>query len=240
MQAGAQISAPTSADHVGGRVILVGANAINDGTISTPDGQTIIAAGLQLGLAPHSSSDPTLRGLDVYVGAIADPLFPDNVYAGTATNSGIIDAFRADVTIAGREVHQLGVINSSTSASLNGRIDLLANYDAISNTNTQSEDPVPFLFRSTGLVEFGSGSVTQILPELDSTERVVGTELALGSQINVQGLAIHLEDEAIVLAPSAQVNMNAGIWQITHTGDNAAVALRFFRWPDLPRFRLDH
>ncbi len=222
VQRGAQITAPTSADHVGGRVILVGANAINDGTISTPDGQTIIAAGLQLGLAPHPSSDPSLRGLDVYVGAVADPLLPDLLYAGTATNSGIIDAFRADVTIAGREVNQLGVINSSTSVSLNGRIDLLASYDAISNTNTRAEDPPAFLPRSTGVVNFGPGSVTQILPEIESTERVVGSQLALGSQINVEGLAIHLEGDAVVLAPSATVTMNAGLWEITATGDGAA------------------
>ena len=136
VQRGAQISAPTSPDHVGGRVVLIGANATNDGTISTPDGQTIIAGGLQVGFAPHPSSDPSLRGLDVYVGAISDPLFPGTPYAGTATNSGIIDAPRADVTIAGSTVNQLGVINSSTSVSLNGRIDLLASYDAISNTNT--------------------------------------------------------------------------------------------------------
>ena len=146
VQSGAQISAPTSADHVGGRVVLIGANATNDGTISTPDGQTIIAAGLQVGFAPHSSNDPSLRGLDVFVGAISDPLFPGAPYAGTATNSGIIDAPRADVTIAGSVVNQLGVINSSTSVSLNGRIDLLANYDAISNTNTQ-QNPSPFLFQ---------------------------------------------------------------------------------------------
>ena len=227
VQRGAQISAPTSADHVGGRVMLIGANATNDGTISTPDGQTIIAGGLQVGLAPHPSSDPSLRGLDVYVGAISDPLFPGAPYAGTATNSGIIDAPRADVTIAGSTVNQLGVINSSTSVSLNGRIDLLANYDAISNTNTLLQNPPPFLFRSTGLVTFGSGSVTQILPELESPERAVGTQLALASQINVQGLAIHLDDDAIILAPSATVTMNAGTWQLLGSGNNASMLFVF-------------
>src|SRR5262249_17102420 len=70
VQSGAQISSPTSADHVGGRVALIGANVENDGTISSPDGQTILAAGLQVGFGSHSSSDPTLRGLDVFVGAV--------------------------------------------------------------------------------------------------------------------------------------------------------------------------
>lgn len=227
VQRGAQISAPTSPDHVGGRVMLIGANATNDGTISTPDGQTIIAAGLQLGVAAHPSSDPSLRGLDVYVGAINDPNFPGTHYAGTATNSGLIDALRADVTIAGSAVNQRGVINSSTSVSLNGRIDLLANYDAISNTNTLQEDPAPFLFQSTGLVTLGPGSVTQILPELESAERAVGLQLALPSQINVQGLAIHLDDNAITLAPSATVTMEAGTWHILGSGSNVASSFVF-------------
>src|SRR4029077_18982063 len=70
VQPGAQITSPTTADHVGGRVALIGANVTNDGTISTADGQTILASGLQVGLAAHSSSDPSLRGLDVFVGSV--------------------------------------------------------------------------------------------------------------------------------------------------------------------------
>ncbi|HEX4638344.1 MAG TPA: filamentous hemagglutinin N-terminal domain-containing protein, partial [Chthoniobacterales bacterium] len=209
VQAGAQITSPSSADHVGGRVALIGANVDNQGTISTPDGQTILAAGLQVGFAAHSSSDPTLRGLDVFVGQVG-------TYGGTAINGGLIDSPRADVTITGKEVDQLGFINSSTSVSLNGRIDLIAAYNAISNNASSGAQPNtqlgPFLFKSSGLVNFGSGSVTQILPELASTDRVVGTQLALASQINVSGIAIHFAGESVLYAPSAAVTMNAGAW----------------------------
>ena len=69
VQPGAVIKSPTSAEHVGGRVALIAPNVTNGGTISTPDGQTILAAGEQVGFAAHVSSDPHLRGLDVYVGA---------------------------------------------------------------------------------------------------------------------------------------------------------------------------
>jgi filamentous hemagglutinin len=206
VEAGAQITSPTSADHVGGRVALIGANVENDGTITTPDGQTILAAGLQVGMAAHSSSDPSLRGLDVYVGQVGS-------YAGTTINNGLIEAPRADVTMIGKEVDQLGFIDSSTSVSLNGRIDLLADYNALSGDpkNTQAS-ALPFLFQSSGLVTLGPNSVTQILPELSSAERIVGTELALPSQINIQGLAIHEAQNAIILAPSANISMEAGIW----------------------------
>jgi len=37
------------------------------------------------------------------------------------------------VIIAGKSVDQLGVIDSSTSVTLNGRIDLLADYNAVTN-----------------------------------------------------------------------------------------------------------
>ncbi len=210
VQAGANISSPTSADHVGGRVALIGANVTNAGTISTPDGQTILAAGLQVGVASHASGDPSLRGLDVYVGAVTDPASKLSAYAGSATNSGLIEAQHADVTIAGKAVNQLGFIDSSTSVSLNGRIDLLADYDAFS-TPTLAFAGTPFLFKSTGTVTLGASSVSQILPELDSKETVVGTELALPSKVVMEGQAIHFASGATLLAPNASVTANAGV-----------------------------
>jgi filamentous hemagglutinin family protein len=215
VQAGAQISAPTSADHVGGRVALIGANVDNEGTISTPDGQTILAGGLQVGLAAHSSDDPSLRGLDVFVGAIVDPNSQLEPYAGTATNGGLIDSPRANVTLEGKNVNQLGFINSSTSVSLNGRIDLLADYNAVPFVNGNIQpvtNPPSFLFSSSGVATLGANSVTQVVPEYSSSERIVGTELALASQVNIQGLAIHSVSDSILFAPSANVSIRAGQW----------------------------
>lgn len=211
VQAGAIISAPTNEAHVGGRVALVGANVTNEGTISTPDGQTIIAAGLQVGMTAHDSDDPSLRGLDVWVGDVGD-------YAGQAVNRGLIDAQRASVVITGKDVQQLGGIDSSTSVSLNGRIDLLANYGAVPNPDYDPEIPsrgAQFFYSQTGLVTVGVGSVMRILPELNSTETAAGTELALRSQINLQGKVIHLGSDSMILAPNALVTGKAGQWAST-------------------------
>jgi filamentous hemagglutinin len=211
VQAGARITAPTSSANVGGRVALIGPNVTNNGTISTPDGQTILAAGMEVGFDAHSSDDPSLRGLDVYVGDVGS-------YGGTATNAGLIDAPRGSVVIAGKNVNQDGFINSTTSVALNGRIDLLANYNAQPNINY---DPAnanfgpPFVYESaisTGIVSVAANSVTQILPEWSSTETIIGTELALKSQINMQGLAVYLGSNAVVYAPNANVAISAGIW----------------------------
>ncbi len=206
VQPGATLTSPTTADHVGGKIALVGANVKNGGTISTPDGQTILAAGAQVGLVSHDVDDPSLRGLDVYVGAVSKD-------DGVAVNSGVISAPRANVTIAGKTIKQLGAIDSSTSVALNGRVDLLASYDAVSSGGLP--DLPPFLQSTTGTVIFGDGSVTRILPELSSTETVVGTRLALASQMNVMGRAIHLAADATILAPSAKVSLSAGNWEFS-------------------------
>jgi filamentous hemagglutinin family protein len=216
VQAGAQITSPTTAEKVGGRVALIGANVTNAGSISTPEGQTILAAGLQVGLAAHASKDPSLRGVDVYVGAVAAPGQPT---AGMVTQTGLIHAPRANVTLAGRSLRHSGVIDSSTSVSLNGRVDFLASYNAVGNPQPAGgvNDPnrLPFLFQSTGDITLGAGSVVRVLPELESAEKVVGTRLALGSQVNLQGRAIHLENNASILAPSGDVALKAGLWKYT-------------------------
>ena len=253
VQPGALLTAPTNADHVGGRVALIGSNVSNAGTISTPNGQTILAAGLQVGLA--ASSDPGLRGLNVYVGVVGDYAGSvanglDTTHATSAPGSylnadgttatipagtalrGLIDGRRANgttadtaVTMVGRTVDQLGAIDATTSVSLNGHIDLLAEYNAFGNPYYQPGLNYPEFLHgatptdvSTGVVTLGAGSVTSILPELSSPDRIVGTSLALPSQINLRGQSIHLAAGsdpamgALVLAPSGQVTLDAGKW----------------------------
>jgi len=226
VQAGAQITAPTSDANVGGRVVLVGPNVTNNGTISTPDGQTILAAGMQVGFAAHNSSDPSLRGLDAYVGDVGS-------YGGTATNAGLIEAPRGSVIITGSSVNQNGFIDSSTSVAFNGRIDLLANYNAVPNVNYNAADSSygpPFVYQtgnSTGIVHTGAGSVMQILPEWASTATVVGTELALKSQINLQGLGIYLGVNSVILAPNANIAISAGIWDLVMSSSSGNTDQQF-------------
>lgn len=210
VKAGAQLSSPAGADGNGGRVMLVGANVRNEGTIATPAGQTILAAGLQVAVAAHASKDPSLRGLDVWVGDVGD-------YAGTATNSGVITAPTGSASMTGRHVNQLGAIESTTSVALNGRIDLLASYGAVGNPNfdnsgTSGLGGPPFFFQNTGVVTFGGQSSTRILPDYASTKEVPGTALPERSQVNVEGQAIRLQPGATVFAPNGRVAMRAGAW----------------------------
>lgn len=208
VQAGAQLSSPVSADGNGGRILLAAPNVTNAGSLLAPSGQVILAGGLQLGVVAHATSDASLRGLDVYVGSTGTD-------AGTVTNSGIIEVTRGSVSLSGRRVNNTGAIESTTSVSLNGRIDLTANYDAAPNAVYDPNNPStgkPFLFRSTGEVNLGTGSLLRILPEYDSTSLVTGTELALRSQVNLQGQTIHLGRDSTILAPNALASLSAGTW----------------------------
>lgn len=222
VEQGALLTATTTPDGSGGRVVLAGPNVINAGTISTPGGQTILAAGLQIGFDAHSkeypvipgrkppvsgAEDPSLRGMDVYIGDVGA--------AGTVTNRGLIEIPTGSLIMAGRTVEQNGVVDSLTTVTLNGRVDLLANYNAVPNT---SYDPdiagqLAFLNQTTGTVRLGSGSVTRILPDWQSTATTVGTKLPLKSQVNIQGNRIEMESGAMLQAPNGDVSLAAGNWR---------------------------
>ena len=228
VQAGARLGAPTTAANVGGRIALIGANVTNNGTIFTPDGQTILAAGLQVGFESHDSEDADLRGLDTYVGEVGN-------YAGKVVNNGLIEAMRGTVTLTGREIEHNGAIESGTSVSLNGRIDVRAEYNAIAN---QIYDPTantapPFLYGgvsgqpSTGTITLGPGSVLRVLPEWGAPDKVPGTELALKSQVNLRGQTIYLGNDAMIHAPSGTVSLSTGTWD--HTASSTAPISSFVR-----------
>ena len=221
VQAGAVLKSPGGSGGDGGRIMLVGPNVTNNGTISTESGQTILAAGLQVGVAAHKSSDPSLRGLDVWIGAVGDG-------AGRVINAGLIDVPTGSAFLAGRYVDQLGAIDSTTSVSLNGRIDLKASYGAVGNPNFDNDGQggkgAPMFFNQfTGVVTMGEGSVTRILPDYASDKKVPGTALPQKSQINVEGLTIHFKKNSTILAPSAEVSVRAGVWPFKDLDGNRTI-----------------
>jgi len=218
--------------------------------------------------------------LDVYVGEVADAALPNQPATGTATNDqnskdittseisvaytdgttgtiaagtvipGLIDTPRGDVYITGKTVDQLGFINSSTSVSYNGRVDLVAAFNAVPNPyfgNSQVTNAVlqnlPFVFRSnvgndpiggaqlqnTGLVTMGQNSVLQILPDTSSTDRVVG-DLALPSQVNIQGQSVAFATNSILLAPGAAVPPSKPAFGIDGTALTAGVTISAGNW----------
>lgn len=118
--------------------------------------------------------------------------------------------------IAGRSVTQACVIESSTSVSLNGRVDLQASFGARPNSVYQPsqfvDEVLPFSPTQSGTVLLGRGSLIRILPETDSRETTVGRSLALRSVVNVEGRNIAFQPDSVLLAPNARVALRAGNW----------------------------
>ena len=227
VEPGATINATVNAEHSGGLVALIGPSVQNGGEINTPNGQTILAAGLQVALTPHPSSDPSLRGLDVLVGQVTgnnasgSPISVTSVadgsditsLSGVAKNTaqGLITANEGDVTIAGASVIQQGGIASTTSVALNGRIDLIANYGIQINQayKTDGTGGPAFYNTATGTVDMGPDSAIQILPEWNSTATVTGTSLALNSVVSILGSQVDFGAGSILEAPGAVATAGA-------------------------------
>jgi filamentous hemagglutinin family protein len=206
VQEGAMLGSPGSAEGVGGRIALLAPQVVNQGTLSAPDGQIILAAGQQVGIEPHPSADPSLRGLDIAIGAANGP--------ETVTNdtTGYIYAPEADVTLAAPTINQNGQIDSFTSVTLNGRIDMIAGYNfgALQVPGTSS-----YIFSSEsdavgGTINLGPGSLTAVLPDYTSTDTENGTSLALPSQIYAEGTTFHMQSGAALVAPNATLTLSFG------------------------------
>ncbi|HVX78801.1 MAG TPA: filamentous hemagglutinin family protein, partial [Bradyrhizobium sp.] len=143
-----QTTAPSSVTTGGGYVYMFGANVVNNGTIITPDGQTVLAAaglpttvilpvgstgipGSTLTLnSPRTAPEAYTLPSDVYLTASSDPnirgvtVLMDN--GGTATNSGLILAPTGNITMTGMNVQQSGVLAATTSVGEAGSITLFA------------------------------------------------------------------------------------------------------------------
>ncbi|WP_241049794.1 filamentous haemagglutinin family protein [Achromobacter xylosoxidans] len=152
VEAGARIqtAAPGSVTQGGGYVLLLGREAHNAGQISTPGGQTALAAGdsfiIRRGLASDANTLSTTRGNEISARRNAGS------QAGLAVNTGLIQSPVGDITLTGHDVRQSGVAVASTSVTARGTIHLL-------NSATDS----------TGSILLGQGSTTAILLQDDGT-----------------------------------------------------------------------
>ena len=94
------------------RVLLLGSEVHNAGQISTPRGQAALAAGddfyIRKGYGTDGNVKSTTTGNEVGTTIKAGSA------AGLVRNSGLISAAMGDITLAGRQVRQDGVLVAST------------------------------------------------------------------------------------------------------------------------------
>lgn len=189
----------------GGRVMLLAQNVENNGLITTPEGQTILAAGGKVFLAV--SDDPRLRGFLVEV---------DN--GGSVTNTGVVIAERGNVSMTGLTVNQLGRVTATTSSTLNGSIRLMARdtvlpYKPPAEVGKAEPRPIP-LGTTPGNLVFGKGSVTEVLPEVSATATLTDEQTFNRSSIQGVGRTIHVQGDSLIRAQGGEIALDAQAGQL--------------------------
>lgn len=199
IDAGASLSSDN-----GGRILVFAPKVVNNGTISTPGGQAILAAGGKVYLAVSNS--PQLRGLLVEVDAL-EPAPGQRLSEVVNDRLGRIVAERGNVSLVALAVNQSGRVSATTSVNLNGSIRLLARDSAIPDT-TVTDQQVPIGSR-TGTLVLGEGSVTEVLPDSGDTKTIQDQQTFNPSRIEMVGRTVHLQKDATVRVPGGAVEVSA-------------------------------
>jgi len=196
-------------------ILMIAPDIVNEGTLTSSDGQTILAASKDKVYLAASDKDSNLRGLLVEVGT-----------GGTVTNAapGNINAERGNVTLIGYAVNQNGRIRASTSVDKNGSIRLLARDRATLFENTANnfsnnrestgvdERPTAaFLAQSqrSGQLVLGEGSRTEVAVDNDTVTKVADAQEQLQSKVEVVGEQVWLKTDSKIIATSGEVKMTA-------------------------------
>jgi len=224
VEAGGSINthAPSSVTSGGGQVLLIGSQVENAGSIATPKGQTLLAAGddfiLRQGYGTEANQSSTTRGSEI------SPVIATGSASGTVRNSGLVFAQQGDVTLAGRTILQDGALIATTSVNTRGTIHLL-------NGATDSR----------GSVTLGAGSLTAILPELESKDTALNSQRdalisaseaanllragsAIGAFDNLSLLADRLEQSRIEIVTGGNITFKGGSVTAAQGGQIAASA----------------
>jgi filamentous hemagglutinin family protein len=210
-------TAPASVTAGGGFVLLMGTEVANAGSIATPKGQTMLAAGddfiLRPGYGTAANQTSTTRGNEVA------PVLYAGSTSGSVSNTGLVLAQQGDITLAGHVITQDGILLSTTSVNQRGTIHLL-------NSATDT----------TGRVTLTGGSLSLILPELDSTATALNSQrdaliaasginlLATGQFDNLSTLADRADQSRIEIVSGGLVNFQNGSQTMAQGGQIAVGA----------------
>ena len=198
-----------------GQIFLFAPSVTNQGSITTPDGQSILAAGEAIYLA--TSPDPNVRGLTVAVdagGTVTNGTAADAQTTSPAQLVGQILAQRGNVTLVGLMVNQQGLISANTAVRANGTIKLIAADRANSGTLT-----------------LGANSLTEAPLDPTDTSQAVDQTAQQKSTVDLQGYTIDFGGGAQVVATSGNVVVAASSAVVRSSNDLACGAFQCaVRW----------
>lgn len=216
VEAGAQIrtaEADTSTTD-GGYVLLLGANVSNAGQITTPSGQTVLAAGdsfyIRKGVGTDANQYSTTAGHEVSIAR------GDDSTAGRVENTGLIVATTGDITLTGHEVVQAGVAVATTSTSKRGTIHLSNRVSDSTGTVTLVEGATTAVLvsdsdntaldsqRDAALKDLGTtvtNNVTGVFDNLSTTtDRIDLSRIEI-----VSGNTVEFQDDSMTLATGGEI-----------------------------------
>jgi filamentous hemagglutinin family protein len=199
IQAGASITTHangTASD--GGFVLIAAPNVSNAGTITTTDGQAILAAGIGVSLLQSRTQwlVPELTGR-INVGGM------DTTPVGSLVNTGLVQAPTGNVTLLGSNVTQAGVVGVTTSVSRPGSI-IISTVDEADIGDTGPGVPAD---RRAGQLIL-SGLIANLPEEDGQTVPSSGNSFTAGS-IGLTGGSVWLQNGALIEAPGTSVSIAA-------------------------------
>jgi filamentous hemagglutinin len=189
----------------GGRIMLLGQNVTNGGSLSAPDGQIVLAAGQSVYLTAPASTDASMRGLIVEVAGNVPGTATTAAQTGTVTNQegGVLSSARGNISLIGLAVNQSGRISATTSVSANGSVILQA---ADGGFDASCPSGLPICATQGGTLKVGATSEIDVLPDVSSatvSTAPVG-QAQVPSSIQLTGEQVDIEGGTIT-APGGQL-----------------------------------
>jgi filamentous hemagglutinin family protein len=225
VQSGAQIEtlAPTVSTAGGGYVLLLGSEVDNAGSISTRKGQTLMAAGdsfvIRKGYASDGNPTSTTRGNEVSITRSSLST------AGRVSNSGLITASTGDITLAGHDVVQNGVLLASTSVDTRGTLHLKAAGSDASIVLGEGSTSAIMLDSSSALNSQLAGLTGPANPALTGEIVDAGSDRRALSRIDIASDGtVDFRARSMTLATGGQVLVNAAQRSLVRDGANIDVS----------------
>jgi filamentous hemagglutinin family protein len=210
----------------GGQVLMFAPTVTNLGTIQTPGGQAILAAGSPVYL--ENSTDPNLRGLLVEVGVggtVTNGNAQNATVASAAQLAGQIIAEGGNITLAGLAVNQDGRVMATTTINENGSIRLQAR----SNPNVAVDVLQP---GTGGTLTLGPNSDTEVALATSDPSTTVDSVAQPKSRVELAGATIDVLGGSSVAAKGGAIDVLADTNQSPEIFSAQQDASRFYLAPD--------
>jgi filamentous hemagglutinin family protein len=212
IEPGASITTqPNGAQSDGGFVLIAALSVDNEGTIATPDGQTILAAGVGVSLLQPGSTGSSQLLIPELTGQVGTTkttntglvLVQDFTPVGSLINNGLVQATTGNVTLLGTNVSVGGVVEVTTSVSTPGSITI-STVDEAETTDVAPGVPAD---RRAGQLDI-SGIITN-LPEDDGQTVPADSTTFTPGTVSLTGGSVWLENGSLIEAPGAGVSIAA-------------------------------